>query len=413
MKSWIGILRASGSLASTAGFATAIFLATSPAFAAGAKIGALIPLTGGLAQYGESSLNGVKLAIKHINAQGGVLGGKLLLAVGDTKTNAQSGVAAAKQLVSLQGVSGIIGALSSGVTIPVATSVSSVEGVPQISNASTAPGISTLNDKDFMFRTVAHDALQGVVLGDIVKKRGISKVSIIYVNNDYGKGLAEAFSKRFKEIGGTITSSVAYEEKQASYRGELAKAAKGGPQALVQIAYPGDGTPMLKQALEEGFFSKFVFTDGMKSTDMIKAIGAKHLNGSIGTAPEARADSPAAARFRDAYKKEYGKLPPLPFIDSAYDAAFLMALAIEKAGSTNGAKVRDALRKVAGPPGTQILPGEWRKAKAAIAKGQNVNYQGGAGSQDFDSAGDVPGTYGIWTIDSGKIKTLEIVEPKM
>lgn len=393
--------------------AGALLLAAGAAPAADdVKIGALMPMTGALAEYGESSLNGVKLAEKHINANGGLLGGRVKVVVGDTQTNPQAGVAAAKQLVSANQVVGIVGALSSGVTIPVSKSVTAPSRVPQISSASTAPTITGLDDQDFLFRTTPHDALQGVVLGDIVDENGLKNVAIIYVNNDYGKGLADAFVGRYTGLGGTVSAALAYEEKQASYRGELSQAAKGGAEALVLIAYPGDGIPILKQSLEEGHFNQFILTDGMKSTDTIKAIGAEHLNGTIGTAPEAIANSASQRLFREAYEAEFGGPPSKPFIDTAYDAAFVLAMAIEKAGSTDPVKVRDALRSVANPPGQVILPGEWAKAKKTIMAGEDVDYVGAAGSQNFDKAGDVPGTFGVWTIENGEIKTLRIVGPK-
>lgn len=388
----------------------AVAAATVPAHAQDVTIGALMPLTGALGEYGEHSLNGVKLAAEQINEAGGVLGREMNVAIGDTQTNPQAGVLAAKQLVATNNVVGMVGALASGVTIPVARSVSSVSGIPQISSASTAPAITTLDDNDFLFRSTPHDALQGIVLADVVKEAGYDRVAIIYVNNDYGQGLAEAFEESFAELGGSVTASLAYEEKQASYRGELSQAAKGDPEALVQIAYPGDGVPMLKQAIEEGFFTKFVFTDGMKSVDMTKAIPAQYLEGSIGTSPEAP-ETDAKGRFDAAYRERYGELPPLPYIDTAYDATYLLALAIEKAGTTEGAQVRDALRSIANPPGEQILPGEWAKAKRLLAEGADIDYVGASGSQDLDDAGDVPGTFGIWTVQKGEIKTLRIVEP--
>lgn len=400
----IRLRRSAGVLA-----AAAVALGTFSAHA-DVTVGALMPLTGPLGEYGESSLNGVKLAAEEVSKSGGILGGALNVAVGDTQTNPQAGVLAAKQLIATSKVAGIVGALASGVTIPVAQSVTSVSGIPQISSASTAPSITTLDDKDFLFRSTPHDALQGIVLGDVVKDAGYTKVAVIYVNNDYGKGLADAFSESFAKLGGTVTASLAYEEKQASYRGELTQAAKDSPEALALIGYPGDGVPMLKQAIEEGLFEKFIFTDGMKSVDMTKAIPAKYLEGSVGTAPEAQ-ESEAKKRFEAAYEASFGKKPPLPFIDTAYDATYLLALAIEKAGTTDGAKIRDALRSIANPPGEQILPGEWAKAKQLIAAGKDIDYVGASGSQNIDEAGDVPGTFGVWTVKGGEITTLKIVEP--
>ena len=246
-------------------------------------------------------------------------------------------------------------------------------------------------------------------MADLVKESGLDRVAVMFRNDDYGKGLSGSFEARYLAIGGIITNMVSFEEKQASYRGELSQAAGGDPQALVQIAFPGEGVPMLKQALEEGFFSRFVFTDGMKSTDLIDAIGAEFLNGSIGTAPEAR-ESASSRLFKAAYEAEHGEVPPLPFIDTFYDSAFILALAIEKAGSTDGTAVRDAMRAVSNPPGEPILPGEWEKARRLIAAGTDIDYAGAAGSQNFDAAGDVPGSFGIWTIEGGEIKTLRIID---
>lgn len=388
-------------------------LAAGTAAAQDVKIGALMPLTGDLQAYGESSFNGVKLAVEEINAQGGVLGGRnLAIAVGDTQTQAQAGIDAAQKLVSVENVTGIVGALSSGVSGPVATSVTSQTGVLQISSASTAPLLSEIADNDFFFRTVPHDALQGVVLAQIAREQGLEKVATLYVNNDYGDGLASSFKTAFEKAGGSVPASLAFEPGNASYRGELQRAAENDAEALLLIAYPENGVTILRQALEGGFFSKFVFTDGMKAPEIIGAIGAQYLEGAFGTAPQAIADSPAAENFKAAYEKAFGELPPKPFIDSAYDATFLLALAIEKAGSTDRVAVRDALRAVANPPGEQILPGEWTKAREALAAGKDIDYVGAAGSQDFDALGDVPGTYAFWQIKDGEIVTVDIRTPK-
>jgi len=380
-----------------------------PALAQGAKVGALIPLTGGLQSYGEGSLNGIRLAIKEVNEAGGVLDGELELVVGDTQTKSQPAIDAAQKLVSVDNVVGLLGALSSGNTIPVATSVARVEGVPQISNASTAPAITTLDDDDFLFRTAPSDAGQGQVLADLVSDQGLSRVAVIYVNNDYGQGLNDAFTEGFEAIGGEVTGSAAYEPNKASYRGELSDLASADPEALVMIAYPDDGGLLiLRQSLEEGFFDRFVFTDGMKTTQLLEDL-SQYMEGMWGTAPRA-VESEAYELFAANYEAEYGELPPLPFIDSAYDAAMAMALAIEKAGSTDRTAVRDALRDVANPPGEVIRPGAFAKAKELIAAGSDINYEGASGSVDFDDNGDVPGTYEHWAIEEQEIVTVEVIQ---
>jgi ABC-type branched-subunit amino acid transport system substrate-binding protein len=375
------------------------------------NIGALLPITGDLQAYGNASLKGVKLAVQQVNSQGGVLNGKLAVSVGDTQTKPQAGISAAQRLVSIDNVVGIVGAMSSGVTIPVSQSVTDSAGVALISPASTSPKITTLSDNDFLFRTVPSDAYQGVALGEVVSENNITNVGTMYINNDYGEGLANAFKDAFQKHGGTVSSQVAYDPGNASYRGEIAKASSRGAQALVLIGYPENGITILKQAIEGGYFSKFIFTDGMKSPSVIKAVGAQYLNGSFGTTPQALSDSNSAQLFRTAYNNQYGELPPQPYIDTAYDAAFVIAMALEKAGNSNPTAVRNALRSVANPGGTKIFPGEWAKAKRLIDAGQDVQYVGASGPVDFDKNGDVSGTFGYWVIKNGQIKTVRVFQP--
>lgn len=375
-------------------------------------IGALMPMTGDLQAYGETCLNGVNLAVEEINAAGGVLGRPLEVSVGDTQTAAQPSIDAAQKLVSVEGVAGIVGALSSGNTIPVAQSVTSSNQVPQISSASTSPVITTLEDNDYLFRTVPSDAYQGVALAQVVQAKGLDNLAIIYVNNDYGEGLADSFQSAFEAQAGTITGAVPYEQGQASYRGELQQLAAEGATALTLIGYPENGITILKQSLEEGFFDTFVFTDGMKAPEVIEAIGAEALEGTFGTAPQAATESAAYETFSKAYNEKFGEVPPKPYIDTSYDAVMLLAMAIEQAGSTEGPAVRDALRQVANAPGTEINPGEWEKAVTAIENGEDIDYTGASGNLEFDQQGDVGGSFAHWAIENGEIVTVEVFSPQ-
>jgi len=376
-----------------------------PAQAEALKIGALMPMTGDLQAYGEADLKGVEFALEQINAAGGVNGEPVEMVIADTQTTPQAGVDAAQKLVNVDGVHAIVGALSSGVTIPVARTVSSREAIAQISNASTSPTITGLSDDDFLFRTVPSDSYQGVALADLVTEKGVSNVSILYVNNDYGQGLADAFTEAF---GGEVSASIAFEQGQASYRGELQRAASGGAQALVLIGYPETGSVILRQSLEGGYLAKFIFTDGMKAPEIIDRVGAQFLNGAFGTVPQAR-DTEGLRVFRNAYIAAYGELPSKPYYDTAYDAAFVIALAAQKVGSTDRRAIRDNLRAVANPPGEVILPGEWAKAVELLAAGQDINYEGASGSVDFDDNGDVPGTIGHWEIQDGAIVDVRVM----
>ncbi len=377
-----------------------------PAQAEPLKIGALMPMTGDLQAFGEADLTGIQFAAQQINAAGGVNGEDIEVIVADTQTQPQAGVDAAQKLINVDSVDAIVGALSSGVTIPVARTVTSREGVAQISNASTSPTITTLEDNDFLFRSVPSDAFQGVALAKLVEEKGLTNVGVMYVNNDYGQGLADAFVEAFE---GNVTAPIAFEQGQSSYRGELQRAAGVNAEALLLIAYPESGSVILRQALEGGYFDRFVFTDGMKAPEIVERIGADILEGAFGTVPQAP-DSEGRRVFREAYIAEYGELPGKPYYDTAYDAAFAIALAAQKAGSNDREAIRDNLRDVANPPGEVILPGEWEKAVQLLADGQDINYEGAAGSVDFDEAGDVPGTIGHWEIQDGEIVDVALIE---
>jgi len=377
------------------------------------RIGALMPMTGDLQAYGETSLNGLKLAIQHVNEQGGVRGTEAEVITGDTQTAPQPGTDAAQQLVNIDGVHALVGALSSGVTIPVAQSVSSSQGVVQISPASTSPVITDLNDNDFLFRTVPSDAFQGVAMSELVQEDGLDRVAILYINNDYGEGLADSFENTFEKAGGEVTNSQAYEPGAGSYRGDLSDVSDGDPEALLLIGYPENGITILRQALEGDHFDHFIFSDGMKSPDVIESVGAEALEGAYGTAPQAPEGSDAAKNFTEAYNETYGERPPQPFIDTAYDAGFIIALASQAAGSRDREAIRDHLREVANAPGKKILPGQWKKAVKMLEKGKDIQYTGASGPIEFDDAGDVGGTFAHWVIEDGEIRTERVFAPEM
>ncbi|MFQ5533172.1 MAG: ABC transporter substrate-binding protein, partial [Candidatus Methylomirabilales bacterium] len=374
------------------------------------KMGVLVPLTGALAEFGGAFQRAAELAVKHLKAAGL----DVELVVGDTETSAIPAQAAARKLVNVNKVPVILGAAASGVSIPVAESVTIPNKVVQISNASTSPLITVLpadKGQDYLFRTCPSDALQGVVLGMLAKDQGIRKASVLYVNNPYGQGLAEQFKKSFEHRGGKVLEMIPHDEKPApTYVAELRKATGGKPDVLVALSYPGHATIYLREAIEQGFIKKFLFVDGTKSQEIIKAVGAQNLEGMVGTAPGS-ALTDATKVFNEEYKKAYGELPPLPFMTNMYDAAAVAALAIKAAmvdgEAISGSAIRTRLRKVANPPGVVVGPGKGlKKAVELLGKRRQINYEGAAGSVDFDEAGEVVTPVDIWKFTEGKIVTV-------
>jgi branched-chain amino acid transport system substrate-binding protein len=351
------------------------------------KIGALLSFTGPLADFGDPIYSGPELAVKEINESGGVLGQDVELVKGDTATDPQTGVTAATQLVDVDGVQAIVGALSSGVTLQVAESVTGPSGIVQISPASTSPGLSDANDDDFLFRTTISDAAQGLVLANLADDAGYASVCDLYVNNAYGEGLSDAFKAAFEDLSGTVTGTIPHEEAQTTYATELGECE--GADALAAMAYPESAGIFLREAVEGDLFPNYLFVDGTKSTDMLDELGWDNFDGTRGTAP-ASLPSDNATSFEERYIAEYGELPPFPFIKEAYDAVYVIALAAQGAGSTDPTAIRDAIRDTSNAPGTIINPGPegWTAALAALDAGEDVDYDGVAGPQDYDENGD-------------------------
>jgi branched-chain amino acid transport system substrate-binding protein len=252
-----------------------------------------------------------------------------------------------------------------------------------------------------VFRTPPSDAYQGEVLARLIKSKGIDNIAITYVNNDYGKGFADALSAAFTAQGGTVAANEAHEEGKADYRAELGSLSASGSQALVILAYAnGSGQTILRQAVESGNFKTLIGGDGMVGNEALTGIDPAAVEGMIATKP-GTPQIPGTALFAKA-ATDAGLDPTAVYAPQAYDAAFLLALAIEKNGSAARDGLSAALRDVATAPGEVILPGEWKKAVDLIKAGTDINYEGATGPVDFDDNGDVPGTIVEMTVKDGK-----------
>lgn len=396
-----------------------LFCATVPsgALGQGIKVGTLLPHTGALKEWGPKHQEAAELAAKQMTAAGF----EINLVNEDSETASGPAEQAAKKLVATDQVAAIVGAVSSGVTVPVAESVTCPNNILLVSPASTSPLITNLpadKDKDFLFRTCPSDTLQGVALGSLAASL-YTTASVMYVNNPYGRGLAQQFRESFEKRGGRVLAMVPHAEKVApSYRTELREAlAKvymtkpfipGRPDVLCVFSYPEHAKIYVKEAIEDFKFKNFLFCDGSKSEEIAKAVGAENLEGMMGTAPGSPGGEPYA-NFYANYKEAFGELPSVPFVANAYDATAVVGLAAYAAKAKGlpltSKNIRDYLRFVADPPGTFVGPGEFKKAFELLGRGEDINYEGASGSVDFDGNGDVVTPIEIWKFSNGKIIT--------
>lgn len=390
--------------------AASVLTIAAPALAQDVKLGFVGGFTGPIESLTPPIFAGAELAVAHVNAQGGILdSGALSIVSADGACDATASANATDRLVNTEQVTAIVGGLCTGETIGGANAAGIPGGVVMVSPASTAPALSTLDDNDLVFRTTPSDAFQGQKLAELLLAKGITEIALTYVNNDYGSGFASAVSNAYEAGGGTIAANLAHEDGKADYRAELGSLASSGSQTLVILAYANSsGQTLLRQALESGDFTTFVGGDGMVGDDLFTGIDASAVEGMIATRAGAYEGESAGVYTQLAI--DAGLTPDAVYAPQAYDAAFLLALAIEKNGSADRAGLSAALRSVASAPGEVILPGEWEKAKALIAQGVDINYEGAGGALDFDAAGDVDGVIVEMTVTGGSFVEVGVIQ---
>jgi len=391
-------------------------LGAAPAHAAcSTTVGAVMSLTGSLGVLGQQIAKGSELAINDLNAARGGNTCELKLSLLDDQTSPSVGVDAAKKLVDVQQVPALIGALSSGVSAAILTSVTAPSQVVQISPASTSPTFSDLARQGktggFWFRTCPSDALQGLAMAKVAHDAGLQKVAVMYLNNPYGQGLSQEFTAGFRQLGGTVTENVVYNPSQPSYRAEVGKALSPAPDALFLIGYPGDGTTITREWIAAGGPQKFLFPDGLESQDFVNDVGAQYMKDVHGTAPGTD-KTPSLATFQNEFQAKFGTLPTQAYIPNAYDATVLVGLAMEQARSSKGPAIRDAIRKVTDPKGQKVYAGvaELKKAAALLAEGKSIQYVGATGPLQFDANGDIAAPMQVWNVSAqGKVEPTGMV----
>ncbi|MQT12573.1 ABC transporter substrate-binding protein [Segnochrobactrum spirostomi] len=373
-------------------------------------VGVVMELTGPAGEYGQAGAKSVEMAFRDINEAGGVNGCKLVTDTRDSQSQGNVAVDAATQLVQVKKVPVVIGGIISSVTIPILTSVTAPAKVVQVSPASSSPTLTALGrdgkTNGIFFRTITSDALQGVAAAKYAVDQGLKKLSIIYVNNDFGVNMVKEFSRAYKALGGEIVSATPYNEKQSSYQSEVTAALGGSPEGLYLVSYPVDGATIARTWISQGGPQKFLLNDGMNSTDFIEAVGADYLNGAYGTS-SGTSPTKSTAYFNENYKAFSNIDPSNPAADRSYDAGAIVGLAIAEAGSQDPAKIREAIYKVVDPNGTPIYAGkeEFAKALKLIKEGKPIRYEGVIGPVTFDQYGDITGPFRLWKITDGKVTT--------
>ncbi|MCJ8139436.1 ABC transporter substrate-binding protein [Falsirhodobacter halotolerans] len=368
------------------------------------KMGIILGFTGPLESITPAMAAGAEMAMTEVSESGKLLDGSTVVPVraDSTCVDATAATAAAERLVSAEQVRAIIGADCSGVTGAILQNVARPNGVVMVSPSSTSPGLSQVEDDGLFFRTAPSDARQGEVMADIIDSRGISSVAVTYTNNDYGKGLAESFATAFTAKGGEVTIQAAHDDGKADYSAEVGALASAGGELLVVAGYVDQGGRGIVQgALDTGAFDTFFFPDGMYGQSLLDTFGTD-LDGSFGDVPSAEGDNVDAF---GPLAEAAGLDPTAVYVGESYDAAALVLLAMQAAGSSDPAVYKDKMFDIANAPGEKINPGDLGKALELLADGQDIDYVG-ATNVELVEPGESRGTFREYDITDGAVETV-------
>jgi ABC-type branched-subunit amino acid transport system substrate-binding protein len=392
------------------------------------EIGTAVALTGDLAGTGKDNTDAANLAVEQINEQGGVLGGrKLKLVVEDDRTTVDGARAAFTSLIARH-VPVVIGPSSSKQVREVADLIAASRTLT-IGRTSTSTLLTTLADNDYFFRVAPSDVFQGKLLARLVQASNVDRVCIVHRKDTYGTPLADAVIAGLAPTLDIVRSSYGDTEKDLSK--VLAPCnrllcSKASPDAgtscsadakvaLLMVTYVADGAKIL--ASGDGWSASkqhFFFSDGSRDNELVGlGLPRDQLDGAQGTLPSGPdpTSKPGAQllAYQNAFRARY-HAPAPAFSETAFEAVYLAAAAIELAGKTSSEAARDALRQLANPEGVPVFAGDWKGIREAIQAGHPLRYSGVMGPAAFDANGDrlPPYYYRIWRIEQGSSITSKI-----
>ncbi|MDI9497890.1 MAG: ABC transporter substrate-binding protein [Bacillota bacterium] len=347
-------------------------------------IGGLAPLTGGVSVYGIASDNGTQLAIDEINAAGGINGRQIKYVVLDEQGDEEQAVTAYDRLVNEYNIVALIGDVTSKPSIAVAQRAAR-DGLPMIAPTATAADV-TLQGKN-VFRVCFLDPDQGRTMADFAKNNlNVTKAAVIHnASDDYSVGLAEAFIAQAKELGIEIVSEQTYVQDDKDFRTQLTTIAAAGPDILYAPDYYGTDILILNQAKDAGLNVPLLGGDGwdgiltQTAEDNPKEADGNYFTNHYATSDE----SPIVQDFLKAFEAKYNEVP-ISFSALGYDAAHILAAAIERAGSTD----KDAI----------------------VAALNQTDYEGVTGHITFDENGDPLKPISIIEVVDGAYKLITKID---
>ncbi len=332
------------------------------------KVGVYGDLTGQTSSFGQSTKNGIELAVDEINAGGGVNGKKIELVIEDDQGRPEQAKTVVSKLISQDKVQAVLGEVASTNSLAAAP-VAQEAKIPMISPSSTNPKVTETGD--YVSRVCFIDPFQGSVMAKFAANTLKAKTAAILgdVNSDYSKGLTQFFEEEFTKLGGKVLAKEAYTQTDPDFKGQLTKIRNLKPDVIYIPGYYGQVGIIAKQARELDMNMPLLGGDGWDSPELWKLGGAALKNTYISNHYSAENPAPEIQNFVKAYKAKFN-VEPDSLAALAYDAAKVLADAIKRAGGAgDSAKLKDAINSTkdfAGVTGKITLDKERNAVKPAV-----------------------------------------------
>lgn len=331
------------------------------------KVGVYADLTGTTASFGQSTKNGIELAVEEINNAGGVLGKKIQLVVEDDQGRPEQAKTVVSKLINQDKVQAVLGEVASTNSLAAAP-VAQEAKIPMITPSSTNPKVTQVGD--YVFRVCFIDPFQGSVAAQYAAKNLNAKTAAIFgdVQSDYSKGLSEVFKAEFTKAGGKIVSEQSYAQTDPDFKGQLTAIRAAKPDVIYIPGYYGQVGIIAKQARELGMNMPLLGGDGWDSPDLWKLGGDALKNSYISNHYSADNPAPEIQNFVKAYQAKFGTKPD-SLAALAYDSAKVLADSLKRAGSADPQKLRDAIAQTSnfdGVTGKITINAERNAVKPAV-----------------------------------------------
>ena len=369
-------------------------------------IGTLCPLTGAGGAYGPDMQKAIVSVAERINKGGGIHGRPIQLFHEDSQTNPEAAVRAARKLIDVNKVVALMSTFASAVTL--AVKPLAVESKVFYISVSGADAVTEGNHGGYIARTQPNTKLQGQVYGKwVVSRKEWKRVALMTLQTPFAVPFGDNFTATVKSAGVTVTDSLIYEDKKASYRSEITRVLATNPELIMLLGYTPDSVVMAKELYRAAYKGAVLGPAFAINAKFVEGAGAEVAEGVWAIDPAPSFDSPAYKQFAAAVPQADKN----PYAPQSWDHMTLVGLALAaRRGEASGTAIKDTLRTISNPPGTAVT--SYEDGARLLAEGKKINYEGASGSCDFDAIGDILSRpFGVYQVRKGKIEQAAIINP--